>query len=131
MEQENAAGARPVDEQAGADWIRRHLGVVLEPQGSLTAFDGRLVIDLDTQVVTVDGREVRLRRSDVKLLRGLIELGEGVHAPDTILWKVYDASLHPHELRYPMALLRAKLGEPEWIVRTEEGRYGLRPPELP
>ncbi|MFE7590994.1 hypothetical protein ACFU6K_16480 [Kitasatospora sp. NPDC057512] len=131
MEQENAAGARPVDERAGADWIREHLGVVLEPQGSLAAFDGRLVIDLDTRVVTVDGREVRLHRSDVRLLRGLIELGEETHAPDTIMWKVYGAPLHPHELRYPVAVLRAKLGEPGWIVRTEEGRYGLRPPELP
>ncbi|MFJ9442118.1 hypothetical protein ACIRRH_09615 [Kitasatospora sp. NPDC101235] len=130
MEKENAAGARPVDDQAVADRIRKYFGLVPEPQGSLTAFDGRLVIDLDTRVVTVDGREVQLNRSDVKLLRGLVELGEGVHEPYSIMWKVYNAPFHPHELRYPMTVLRAKLGEPSWIVRTDEG-YGLRPPDLP
>ncbi|WP_224284338.1 hypothetical protein [Streptomyces sp. LS1784] len=130
MEMENAAGAQPVDDQAVADRIRNHCGLVPEPRGSLTAFDGRLVIDPDTRVVTVDGREVRLNRADVKLLRGLVELGEGVHEPYSIMWKVYNAPCHPHELRYPMTVLRAKLGEPSWIVRTEEG-YGLRPPDLP
>ncbi|MET8543770.1 hypothetical protein ABZW03_24420 [Kitasatospora sp. NPDC004799] len=120
----------PVDDRAAEEWVRRHFGVVPEPQGSLTAFDGRLVIDLDTRLVTLDGREVRLNRSDVRLLRGLVELGEGVHEPSSIMGKVYDAALHPHELRYPMAVLRAKLGEPTWIVRTEQG-YGLRPPEAP
>ncbi|MEV7186812.1 hypothetical protein [Kitasatospora sp. NPDC093102] len=130
MEKENAVGAQPMDDQAVADWIRNHFGRVPEPQGSLTAFDGRLVIDLDTRVVTVDGREVQLHRADVKLLRGLVELGEGVHEPYSIMWKVYNAPFHPHELRYPMTVLRTKLGEPSWIVRTEEG-YGLRPPDLP
>ncbi|MFF2544651.1 hypothetical protein ACFVUY_19020 [Kitasatospora sp. NPDC058063] len=135
MEQENAPGARPTgeraaDDRAAEEWVRRHFGLVPEPQGSLTAFDGRLVVDLDTRLVTVDGREVQLARADVRLLRGLIELGEGVHQAYSIMWKVYNAALHPHELTFPMTRLRWKLGEPSWIVRTEEG-YGLRPPELP
>ncbi|MFF4381275.1 hypothetical protein [Kitasatospora sp. NPDC001547] len=125
MAEEHAA-----DDRAAEEWVRKHFGVLPEPQGALTAFDGRLVIDLDTRLVTVDGREVRLTRAEVKLLRGLVELGEGVHGPHTIMWKVFDASPHPHELRYPMTVLRTKLGEPSWIVRTDAG-YGLRPPELP
>ncbi|WP_316527738.1 hypothetical protein [Kitasatospora brasiliensis] len=102
----------------------------MEKEHRLTAFDGRLVLDPDSRIVTVDGREVRLTHADTRLLRGLIELGGGVHDSETILWKVYRIVLHPVELRYPMAVLRVKLGEPVWIVRTGEG-YGLRPPELP
>ncbi|MEU3572016.1 hypothetical protein AB0E96_26845 [Kitasatospora sp. NPDC036755] len=131
MEKESgAAGAGPGDDRAAAQWLREHFGLVPEPQGSVTAFDGRLVIDLDTRVVTLDGREAQLTRSDVRLLRGLVELGEGVHESSSIMWEIYNAPFNPHELRYLMAVLRIKLGEPSWIVRTEEG-YGLRPPEPP
>ncbi|RKT19673.1 hypothetical protein BX285_4142 [Streptomyces sp. 1114.5] len=97
-------------------------------QGTLTAFDGRLVLDLDARTATVDGREAQLTRQDAKLLRGLIELGEGVHAPDTILLRVWGVLLNPVELRYPISVLRLKLGRPSWIERTEAG-YALRPPE--
>ncbi|MFD8788278.1 hypothetical protein [Kitasatospora sp. NPDC059599] len=45
-----------------------------------------------------------------------------------IVWRDYGAPFHPHELRHPMTVLRAKPGEPSWIVRTGVG-YGLRPPE--
>jgi hypothetical protein len=108
---------------SGIDWAN----LVLEPQGSLTAFDGRLVLDLDTRLATVDGREAQLNRADAKLLRGLIELGEGVHDPYVILVKVYSVILDPRELNYPMAVLRNKLGEPAWIERSEAG-WSLRPP---
>ncbi|MGW3233509.1 hypothetical protein [Kitasatospora sp. NPDC001095] len=129
MVEENAArDAQPADDRVVAEWIRERFGVVPESRGSLTGFDGRLVVDLDTRLVTVDGREARLNRSDVKLLCGLIELGEGVHEPEAIMWKVYGTPFHTHELRYLTAVLRVKLGEPSWIVRTEEG-YGLLPPE--
>ncbi|MFJ8624025.1 hypothetical protein ACIRD3_14400 [Kitasatospora sp. NPDC093550] len=130
MEQENATHTRPLDDRAAQEWVLRHFGRLPEPQGTLTAFDGRLVIDLDTRVVTLDGRGARLTRSDVRLLRALIDLGEGVHEPHSIMGRAYGASLHPHELTYPMTVLRWKLGEPSWIVRTDQG-YGLRPPEPP
>ncbi|MET8627051.1 hypothetical protein ABZW30_25355 [Kitasatospora sp. NPDC004669] len=111
---------------SGIDWAN----LVLEPQGSLTAFDGRLVLDLDTQVATADGHEAQLTRADSRLLRGLIELGEGVHDPDVILWKVFRAILDPRELKFPMTVLNMKLGEPRWIERTEAG-WSLRPPGSP
>ncbi|MFI9363438.1 hypothetical protein ACIG5E_20630 [Kitasatospora sp. NPDC053057] len=98
-----------------------------QPQGPLTAFDGRLVLDPDARTATVDGREVRLTYQDVRGLRTLIELGEGVHDPLDILMRGWGVCLDPRELRYPMAVLRMKLGEPRWIVRVGD-RYGLRPP---
>ncbi|MGW3044636.1 hypothetical protein ACWC9T_32380 [Kitasatospora sp. NPDC001159] len=108
---------------SGIDWA--HL--VLEPQGSLTAFGGRLVLDLDTQLAMVDGREAQLTRADAKLLRGLIELGEGVHDPLAILMRVYGIWLDPRALNFPMTLLKTKLGEPYWIEQTEAG-WSLCPP---
>ncbi|MFJ3218857.1 hypothetical protein ACIPLC_23400 [Kitasatospora sp. NPDC086801] len=57
----------------GMDWE----GIVAEPQGALTAFDGGLVLDLDTRIVTLDGRAVQLTRQDARVLRALIELGGG------------------------------------------------------
>ncbi|WP_030056825.1 MULTISPECIES: hypothetical protein [Streptomyces] len=128
MQEENAAGARPTDDRSVAEWLWKHFELVPEPQGSLTAFDGRLVLDLDASIATVDGREAQLTRSDAKLLRGLIELGEGVHEPYVIMGSVYNAWLHPHELKYPISVLRMKLGEPSWIERSENG-YALRRPE--
>ncbi|MFI2607540.1 hypothetical protein [Kitasatospora sp. NPDC018619] len=127
---EGGAKGSPPYERTAEERVRERFGGAVEPQGALTAFDGRLVVDPDTRVVTLDGRPVQLTRADVRLLRGLVDLGEGVHDPQEILWKVYRAALHPHELGYPMTLLRAKLGEPTWIVRTAQG-YGLRPPEPP
>ncbi|MFF2145973.1 hypothetical protein [Kitasatospora sp. NPDC058190] len=75
----------------------------------------------------MDGREARLTRADAKLLRGLIELGEGAHDPYVILAKVYSVILDPRELNHPMTVLNARLGEPWWIERTGAG-WSLRPP---
>ncbi|MFJ2193545.1 hypothetical protein ACIOJE_37285 [Kitasatospora sp. NPDC087861] len=105
-------------------------GIVEEPQGSLTALDGRLLLDPDTRIATVDGREVHLTRQDTRVLRALIELGEGVHDPLDIIERVWGCWPDPRELRVPMAVLTFKLGEPSWIERTEDG-YGLRAPERP
>ncbi|MER7674445.1 hypothetical protein ABTY61_39115 [Kitasatospora sp. NPDC096128] len=103
-----------------------------EPRGALTTFEGRLVLDLDARIVTVDGREVQLTRQDTRALRTLIELGEGTHDLLDIQLHGWDGLFDPRELRHPMALLRAKLGEPPWIVRDRErDRYGLRPPGPP
>ncbi|MFH9355106.1 hypothetical protein [Kitasatospora sp. NPDC017646] len=101
-----------------------------QPQGPLTAFDGRLVLDPDARTVTVDGREVRLTHQDVRGLRALVELGEGMHDAQDVLLHGWGVWLGPRELWYPMAVLRTKLGEPWWIVRDGD-RYGLRPPEPP
>ncbi|GAB7185005.1 hypothetical protein ATKI12_4836 [Kitasatospora sp. Ki12] len=128
MTEEQAAGGRPAERTSAEEFVLRHFGRLPEPQGSLSAFDGRLVVDLDTKAVTVDGRDVRLTHADVRLLRGLIELGEGVHQPHVIMGKVYGAPLLTHELGFPMTVLRTELGEPSWIERTEDG-YALRPPE--
>ncbi|MFE6054434.1 hypothetical protein ACFQ6N_27080 [Kitasatospora sp. NPDC056446] len=121
MDGESAGSGHRYDGTSGRE------GPVEEPQGVLTAFDGRLRLDLDTRTATVDGREAQLTHRDARLLRGLIELGEGVHDPDTILWRVWGTVLNPVELRYPVAVLRMRLGEPSWIERTDAG-YALRPP---
>ncbi|MFJ9773043.1 hypothetical protein ACIRVF_17690 [Kitasatospora sp. NPDC101157] len=78
----------------------------------------------------MDGREVALTRQDVRGLRTLIELGEGLHDARDILLHGWGVLLGPQELRYPMAVLRTRLGEPWWIVRAGD-RYGLRPPAPP
>ncbi|MBO1419130.1 hypothetical protein [Streptomyces sp. FH025] len=99
------------------------------PEGSLSAFDGRLVLDLDTRVVTVDGREVQLTHASTRLLRTLIELGEGAHDPLVITERVWDSAwLDERELRYPIALLRHLLGHQQWIEWTADGVV-LHPPE--
>ncbi|MEU9047130.1 MULTISPECIES: hypothetical protein [unclassified Kitasatospora] len=136
MDGENAEGSArpegsaPADGGSLSDLLRDRQNPARQPQGSLTAFDGRLILDLDTRIATVDGRAAQLTRADTKLLRGLIALGEGVHESRVIMWEVYNAPFHPRELRYPMAVLRAKLGEPSWIERTADG-YALRPPARP
>ncbi|MEU4114901.1 hypothetical protein AB0F71_10450 [Kitasatospora sp. NPDC028055] len=115
---------------------------VNESPGPLTAFDGRIVLDLTTRIATVDGREVPLTHQDTRALRALIELGEGMHDLLDIQQHGWDGLFDPRELRHPMAVLRAKLGEPPWIVREQEheqdrewnrdrDRYGLRPPGPP
>ncbi|HJD82323.1 hypothetical protein [Kitasatospora aureofaciens] len=103
---------------------------VEQPQGPLTAFGGRLALDPDARTATVDGRAVPLTYQDVRGLRTLIELGEGLHDARDVLLHGWGAWTDPRELRYPMAVLRAKLGEPWWIVRDGD-RYGLRPPGPP
>ncbi|MFD7452742.1 hypothetical protein [Kitasatospora sp. NPDC059827] len=103
-----------------------------EPPGPLTAFDGRIVLDPATRIAAVDGREVRLTRQDARLLRTLIELGAGMHSLRDIQLHCWEDLFDPRELRHPMALLRARLGEPWWIVRDRDrDRYGLRPPGPP
>ncbi|MFB7911605.1 hypothetical protein ACFXPX_19555 [Kitasatospora sp. NPDC059146] len=104
----------------------------------LTAFDGRIALDPVTRIATVDGREVQLTRQDTRALRTLIELGEGMHDLRDIRLHGWDGLSDHRELRHPMAVLRAKLGEPSWVVRErdrdrerERDRYGLRPPGPP
>lgn len=70
-------GARVGQEEAGA--VQR---------GRLLSF-GDLTLDLSTHRVTVAGREVKLRPTEVKLLRTLIEYSPRVVSPDACVQRLW------------------------------------------
>ncbi|MFD8083001.1 hypothetical protein ACFV4F_15065 [Kitasatospora sp. NPDC059722] len=100
----------------------------LPRRGTVTAFDGRLVVDLDARVATVDGRATQLTFKETDLLHGLVELGDGTHPAEEIMRRAWEVDWpHARDLRVPIRILGNKLGEPSWIVESPRDHYGLHP----
>lgn len=97
-----------------------------DSEEGLVNVDGRLVIDFGRHQVFVDGKEVKLRPTEYRLLHHLVKNAGWVLTHDQILQKVwgYEYENEPHYVRLYINYLRNKLEEdpssPKYIL-TERG----------
>ncbi|NPV57216.1 MAG: response regulator transcription factor [Anaerolineae bacterium] len=104
--------------------LRRIDGGISE--GGLSVIDDRFSVDFGRRIVLIDGKQVKLRPTEYKLLYHLIENAGWVLTYDQILTKVwgYEYRDEPHYVRLYINYLRQKLEEdpanPKYIL-TERG----------
>jgi two-component system, OmpR family, KDP operon response regulator KdpE len=103
-----------------------------EDRASLELDIGPLHIDLKSHLVTRDGEEVHLTRTEFRVLALLARHVGRVLTHRQILKEVWgpNAVEHPHYVRVQMAELRKKLerdpARPQWLVTEQGVGYRLR-----
>lgn len=102
------------------------------PENRLERLDGRLVIDGDRHVVTVDGASVELTVTEFGILSQLAQRPGFVRTRDQIIAAVHGRNvvLSTRTIDVHVTALRRKLGELSWCVETVRG-VGYRFAEAP
>ena len=106
--------------------LRRTEGAGASPRGEVIEVDDRLKLDFDRREVWLDGKLVKLRPTEYRLLYHLVQNAGWVLTYDQLLTKVwgYEYRDEPHYVRLYVNYLRQKLEEdpsnPQYIL-TERG----------
>lgn len=101
-------------------------------RGEATITVGGLVVDLERRLVTVEGREVRLTRTEYKLLAVLVKHAGRVLTHSSLLREVWGPGMagQTHYLRVYMAQLRRKLEQdparPRYLLTETGVGYRMR-----
>jgi DNA-binding response OmpR family regulator len=112
--------------QARIDAVMRRAARSAARRSTVTA--GRLTVDLDAHLATIDGAEVTLTRKEFDLLAALARRSGAVVTRDELLADVWHSTWagNQHTVEVHVASLRAKLGDPSLIQTVRGVGYRLR-----